>query len=208
MAEEPARRPGGRSARIRAAVLDATLAELADGGYDQLTVEAVAARSGVHKATLYRRWGGIDGLIADVLARSGEEPWKVPDTGSLRGDLHAITEMIYSGFTDPERGAVPRNLIVAALRSSQAAEALTTFFETQHALAAEVVARAVRRGEVPEGTDLVDVVRTACAPLYYRLFVTGEPLDEVAAQRAAEAALAAARAGAFVPQGAAAPPHL
>ncbi|MEV8636949.1 TetR/AcrR family transcriptional regulator [Streptosporangium sp. NPDC051023] len=200
MSEESIRRPGGRSARVRAAVLDATLAELADGGYDQLTVEAIVARSGVHKATLYRRWGGIDGLIADVLSRSVEQPWQVPDTGSLGGDLHAITRLIYEGFTDPEQGAIPRNLIVAALRSSQAAQALTGFFETQHGLAAEVVSRAVRRGEVPEGTDAVDVVRTACAPLYYRLFVTGEPLEEEAAGRAAEAALAAARAGAFLPR--------
>ncbi|GAA3066863.1 TetR/AcrR family transcriptional regulator [Streptosporangium carneum] len=198
MSDEPIRRPGGRSARIRTAVLDATLAELADVGYDRLTVEAIAARSGVHKATLYRRWGGVDGLIADVLVRSAEQPWQVPDTGSLRDDLHAITRVIYMGFTDPEHGAVPRNLIVAALRSSQAARALTGFFETQHGLAAEVVTRAVRRGEAPEGTDAVDVVRTACAPLYYRLFVTGEPLEEVAAHRAAEAALAAAQAGAFV----------
>ncbi|MFF5208232.1 TetR/AcrR family transcriptional regulator [Streptosporangium sp. NPDC000396] len=195
---EPLRRPGGRSARVRTAALDATLAELADRGYDELTVEAVATRSGVHKATLYRRWGGVDGLIADVLSRSAEQPWQVPETGSLRGDLHAITRAVYTGFADPQEGAAPRALIVAALRSPQAAGALTRFFEARQVSAAEVVVRAVARGELPEGTDAVDVVRTACAPLYYRLFVTGEPFDETAAHRAAETALAAARAGVFV----------
>jgi AcrR family transcriptional regulator len=188
-------------------VLDATLAELSGKGYDQLTVEAVAARSGVHKATLYRRWGGVDGLVADVLSRAAEEPWQVPDTGSLRGDLREITRVVHTGFTDPEHGSTPRNLIVAALRSPQAAEALTAFFESRHELAAEVVVRAVARGEAPEGTDAVDVVRTACAPLYYRLFVTGEPLDEAAARRAAEAALAAARTGALVSPGPAVEPE-
>ncbi|GAA3441130.1 TetR/AcrR family transcriptional regulator [Planomonospora venezuelensis] len=199
MTEAPIRRPGGRSARVRAAVLDATLAELTGEGYDGLTAESVADRSGVHKATLYRRWGGVDGLVADVLSRAAGQPWQVPDTGSLRDDLHAITQAVRAGFTDPDGGAAPRNLILAALRSPQGREALTGLFEARHGLAAGVVTRAVARGEVPEGTDAVDVVRATCAPLYYRLFVTGEPLDGPAARRAAEVALAAARAGAFAP---------
>ncbi|GIH79373.1 TetR/AcrR family transcriptional regulator [Planobispora longispora] len=200
MSETPIKRPGGRSARVRAAVLDATLAELTGRGYDGLTVEAVAVRSGVHKATLYRRWGGVDGLVADVLSRSAGQPWQVPDTGSLRDDLRAITHEVYAGFTDPGHGVTPRNVILAALRSPQGRQALTAFFEARHGQAAAVVTRSVARGETPDGTDGADVVRTACAPLYYRLFVTGEPLDEPAAHRAAEAALAAARAGVFVPR--------
>nr|BFE82015.1 hypothetical protein GCM10020093_046160 [Planobispora longispora] len=107
VSETPIKRPGGRSARVRAAVLDATLAELTGRGYDGLTVEAVAVRSGVHKATLYRRWGGVDGLVADVLSRSAGQPWQVPDTGSLRDDLRAITHEVYAGFTDPGHGVTP-----------------------------------------------------------------------------------------------------
>src|SRR5690349_18554003 len=83
----PGRRPGGRTARVREAVLDATLAELAGRGYAGLTVEGVAARSGVHKTTVYRRWGGVEGLIADALDRGSRLPWPVPDTGTVRGDL-------------------------------------------------------------------------------------------------------------------------
>ncbi len=90
----PTARPGGRTARIRAQVLDAVRAELGEHGYDGLTPEAVAARAGVHRATVYRRWGDVGGLLADVLDAAGDDGWEPPDTGSLEGDLTALNEEI------------------------------------------------------------------------------------------------------------------
>ena len=180
-------------------MVEAVLAELTDTGYDELTVEAVAARSGVHKATLYRRWGGVDGLVAEALASSAEAHWPVPDTGSLAGDLREITRAVLVGFTDPRLGRTATALINAALRSTPGARALAAFFTARLTQAAAVVARAVERGELPPGVDSVEVVRVATAPLYYRLFITGEPLDQGAADRAAAAAVAAAVAGVFDP---------
>ncbi|MER7669388.1 TetR/AcrR family transcriptional regulator [Kitasatospora sp. NPDC096128] len=193
----PTSRPGGRSARVRADVVAATLAEVTEKGYDGLTAEAVAARSGVHKATLYRRWGGVDGLVADALTASADQPWPLPDTGDLQGDLRRITQEVFSVFTDPERGSTPTALISAAQRSDTGAAALRDFFEARHRQAAEVAERAVARGELPAGTEGAEVIRAATAPLYYRLFVTGEPLDARTAERAADAATLAARAGLF-----------
>ncbi|GGV31258.1 TetR family transcriptional regulator [Actinomadura cremea] len=191
-------RPGGRTARVRDAVRRATLAELAEHGYRGLSVEAVAARSAVHKTTVYRRWGDADGLVADALEIAAAEPWPVPDTGTLDGDLRAIARLVRDGFADPEEGPVSRAFVLAAGQSGTAAGALHDFFARRHEQAAAVVERAAARGEVPPGTDAAEVVRTAVAPLYYRLFVTGEPLDRAAADRAAAVACAAARAGALV----------
>ncbi|QFG26703.1 TetR/AcrR family transcriptional regulator [Actinomadura sp. WMMB 499] len=191
-------RPGGRTARVRDAVRRATLAELAGHGYRGLSVEAVAARSGVHKTTVYRRWGDADGLVADALEIAAAEPWPVPDTGTLEGDLRGIARLVHDGFADPGEGPVARAFVLAAGQSGAAAGALHRFFARRHADAAAVVDRAAARGEVPPGTDAAEVVRLAVAPLYYRLFVTGEPLDEAAADRAAAAACTAARAGALV----------
>ncbi|WP_316526763.1 TetR/AcrR family transcriptional regulator [Kitasatospora brasiliensis] len=195
----PTPRPGGRSARVRAEVVAATLAEVTEKGYDHLTVEAVATRSGVHKATLYRRWGGVDGLVADALAASADQPWPLPDTGDLRQDLRRITREVFEVFTDPELGSTPTALISAAQRSDAGAGALRAFFAARHRQAAEVAERAVARGELPAGTDGTEVVRAATAPLYYRLFVSGEPLDALTAERAADAAALAARSGLFTP---------
>ncbi|MEV7187084.1 TetR/AcrR family transcriptional regulator [Kitasatospora sp. NPDC093102] len=195
----PTPRPGGRSARVRAEVVAATLAEITEKGYDGLTVEAVAARAGVHKATLYRRWGGVDGLVADALTASADQAWPLPDTGDLQQDLRRITREVFSVFTDPELGPTPTALIFAAQRSDAGAAALRAFFAARHRQAAEVVERAAARGELPAGTDSAEVVRAAVAPLYYRLFVSDDPLDARTAERAADAAALAARTGLFAP---------
>ncbi|MFI1386544.1 TetR/AcrR family transcriptional regulator [Embleya sp. NPDC020886] len=191
-------RPGGRTARTRDAVRLATLAELADKGFDGLTVEAVAARSGVHKTTVYRRWRNAAGLAADALDSAAEEPWPLPDTGTVQGDLRAIAAMVVSGFEDPDRGPTARALVAAAVYEPTTAEALHGFLLGRLGQAEQVVERAVTRGELPVGTDAGEVVRTAVGSLYYRLFITHEPVDAGQARRAADAAVAAARAGVFV----------
>jgi len=194
-------RPGGRSARVRAAVRDATLAELTDKGYAGLTVEGVAARSGVHKTTVYRRWTSVRGLIADALELASGEPWPVPDTGTVQGDLRALARLVVTGFTDPVEGPVSTAFVSAAAQDAGAARALHAFFMARHEQSAGLVTRAVARGELPAGVDPAEVVRIAVAPLYYRLFISREPVDGAVADRAADAALAAARAGVLSPPG-------
>src|SRR5689334_17894869 len=83
-------RPGGRTARTRAAVLAAARDELEAGGYAGLTLEKVAARSGVHLATLYRRWRTVEGLVVDLLGELGKTEIPIPDTGSFKDDLRAL----------------------------------------------------------------------------------------------------------------------
>jgi AcrR family transcriptional regulator len=158
----------------------------------------VASRSGVHRATVYRRWRNAAGLAADALDLASGEPWPVPDTGDVRGDLRELTSMVVEHFNDPQAGAVSRAIVSAAVHDPVTGRALHDFLTGRHRQAAPVVTRAVERGELPEGTDAEEVVRAAIAPLYYRLFISGEPADAATAVRAADAALAAARTGAFV----------
>ncbi|WP_443058018.1 TetR/AcrR family transcriptional regulator C-terminal ligand-binding domain-containing protein [Streptomyces sp. KLMMK] len=190
-------RPGGRTARTRAAVRDAVLAGLVEYGYPGLTVEYVAEQSGVHKTTLYRRWGGVEGLVADALDLAGEDTWTPPDTGTLRGDLRALAQQVVDTFGDPAAGAAPAAFIAAAFQSERAAEALRAFYAERFARCAPLVERAAARGEVPAGTDHGSLARAVSAPLFFRLFITREPLDDTVAGQAADAALAAARAGVF-----------
>lgn len=194
------RRPGGRTARTRAAVRDAVLTGLAEHGYPALTVEYVAEHSGVHKTTLYRRWGGIEGMLADALALAGEDRWTAPDTGGLGGDLRALAHEVTEAFADPAQAAAPTAFVAAAFQSPRAAESLRAFYEERFRRCETVVERAVARGEAPAGTDAGAVVRAVSAPLFLRLFVTREPVDAAVADQAADTVLAAVRAGAFVPR--------
>jgi AcrR family transcriptional regulator len=185
-------RPGGRTARNRAAVRDAVLAELAEHGYAGLTVEAVAARSGVHRATVYRRWGGVDGLVADALTLADEDDWTPPDTGSFDDDLRELTREVVATF-----GPAQTAFVAAAFQADRAAAALHAFYAERHRRADEVVTRAIARGEVPEGTDAGAVVKAAVAPFFYRAVITGEHVTADLADQSAAAVAHAARAGVY-----------
>src|SRR5262249_60890107 len=80
-------RLGGRGPKVRAAVLAATLAELADKGYAALTVDGIARRAGIHKTTIYRRWKDRESLVADGLGEHIAMDFPIPDTRSGETDL-------------------------------------------------------------------------------------------------------------------------
>src|SRR4029453_1831526 len=82
-------RPGGRTARTRAAVFEAALDELAERGWDQVRVETIAARARVHKTTVYRRWGSKDRLVAEALEAAADSRIQVPDRGDVGQELRA-----------------------------------------------------------------------------------------------------------------------
>ncbi|WP_374115701.1 TetR/AcrR family transcriptional regulator [Streptomyces sp. NK15101] len=191
-------RPGGRTAKVRRAVLDATLEALAATGFHALNMDRIAAGAGVGKTTVYRRWGSPVGLVTDLLHDMAEQSLPASDTGSLAGDLRANAELVRATLADPRMGAVFRAVIAAAACDEECARALAGFYRTRLAEWAPVVAKGTARGEIPAGTDPVELLRAVSAPLYYRFAVTREELDAAVAERAVTAALAAARDGVFV----------
>ncbi len=190
-------RPGGRTAKVRAAVLQATQDELVERGFDGLSMDQVAARAGVGKTTVYRRWGTTARLVTDLMTELAEQSSPPPGTGGIDGDLRANALSVLGAINDPRLGATFQAVIAAATCDEEAAAALRAFYTRRIAEWAKVVDAAVDRGELPTGTDGPELIRAVSAPLYYRLVVTREPVDEVIAERAASRALAAARAGAF-----------
>lgn len=186
-----ATRPGGRTARTRERALEATAAVLLEQGYDALTIDAVAARSGVHRTTVYRRWRDTGGLLADALDAARERPWTPPDTGSLLGDLTEINREVVAALT--EEPSITRALIAASFRSPAAARALRSFWEDRYAAAAVVVDRAVSRGEVPARVDARTVLVASCGPVFYELaLLRSAASDDVADRYARMGAVAAA----------------
>ncbi|MGW5388143.1 TetR/AcrR family transcriptional regulator [Nocardia sp. NPDC003963] len=191
-------RPGGRTARVRTAVLEAAGDLLAENGFAHLDLAEVAARAEVGKTTVYRRWRTPTGLIADLLADMAEQSLPRAETGSLLGDLTADARLVAKTLTDPRQGRLFRAVIAAATCDENTAAALRRFYDVRLAEWAPCITEAVTRGEVPAGTDARAVLSAVAGPLYYRLLASGDPIDEHAARTAAESAAAAAAAGTFV----------
>ncbi|MEV4107331.1 TetR/AcrR family transcriptional regulator [Nonomuraea sp. NPDC049695] len=191
-------RPGGRTARVRAAVMEATQDELVEHGFHGLTMDQVAARAGVGKTTVYRRWGSRAGLVTDLMTELANQSTPHADTGDVEEDLRANALSVLGAITDGRLGATFQAVIAAATCDEQAAGALRVFYLRRIEEWAGVVDLAVKRGELPEGTDGGEVIRAISAPLYYRLVVTREPVTREDAERSVSRTLTAARAGAFV----------
>jgi AcrR family transcriptional regulator len=173
----PEARPGGRSARVREAVLSATTAVLAEGGYERLSIETVAGRAGVHKTTVYRRWPTRAQLVVDALQERSERNVPVPDTGTFAGDLDALARSVVANIGSPEGAAMTRTIVAAGLSTAEVAESATRFWAERLALTGVIVERAIARGELPPDTDGNLVIETLIGPLYVRLLLTGEPID-------------------------------
>src|SRR5688572_4964508 len=123
-----AQRPGGRSARVRTAVLAATLELLVETGYDGLSVDAVAARACVHKTTVYRRWPTKAALVAAAATDRSEQLVPVPDTGSLVGDLTALGRSVADNVSSELGGGLARTIVAAAAASEEVAQVHREFW--------------------------------------------------------------------------------
>ncbi|MFI0258895.1 TetR/AcrR family transcriptional regulator [Streptomyces sp. NPDC017056] len=189
-------RPGGRTARTRQAVLEAVFDELGEGGYAALTMERIAQRSGVHVATIYRRWRSVEGLVCELMTDlSAEVP--LPDTGTLAGDLRALARAIAAFYSEPRYRGLLEAVVSAAAREPAAADVLREFFDDRLRLAGRMVHRAVDRGELPAEADADAIMAALGAPFYYRLLISRRPVDLRLADCAADAAWTAALAGVF-----------
>ncbi|WP_204290977.1 TetR/AcrR family transcriptional regulator [Micromonospora gifhornensis] len=175
-------------------MLDAALAQLVQHGYDSLSIDVVAERSGVHRTTVYRRWRDVGGLLADVLHEASVDAWRPPDTGSLEGDLVEVNQEVHGALTgDPVTVA----LIAASFRSGQAATALRAFWTDRYDRCTDIVRRAVDRGEIPAGIDARRLLIAATAPLYHELVLLRSAPDPRLPEQVARSAATAARAGAY-----------
>ncbi|MEV8376402.1 TetR/AcrR family transcriptional regulator [Kribbella sp. NPDC056861] len=165
-----------RDPRRDEAILGATRELLSEKGYAQLSIEAVAARSGTAKSSIYRRWDGKEQLVVAALQAHVEHDGPAPATGSLRGDLLVHCRRLADNLTRLDRRLV-LGLAEAKAVDPGLAESLDQQFPGLVRLTPTVAHDAIERGELPLGstTDLADEIATA---LLLSRFLHGAPLDE------------------------------
>jgi AcrR family transcriptional regulator len=182
--------PGGRGATRETAILQATIELLAESGYDQLTIDAVAARARCSKATIYRRWPDKAALVITAVRRHpGQPATAAPDTGSLRSDLQAALQAMRSGLSGQD-AALILGLLSAMHRDPELAGAVREqVLHAKRDVFGAVIARAAARGDLPTTTDSALLAEISSAVLFSRLLVTGEPLDDAFTQHLIDAVL-------------------
>jgi AcrR family transcriptional regulator len=186
----PRKRPGGRSARIRAAVLDATLRVLVQHGYAGLRLDDVAAEAGVHKTTVYRRWGSREALVIDATLHFSEQHIPVPDTGNVRDDLMALTAEFVGAAESGWGRAIMNALLAAAATEPGMADLSHEVWDRRLSIVKEVVVRGKARGELPSDVTPHDVLELIFGPVYGRLFIWNLPVSKRDIHRIVDTTLA------------------
>ena len=176
-------RPGrprneGCDRAIEAAALDLLVEE----GFAGMSIEGVAARAGVGKATIYRRWPTKEDLVLDAVVRKCREHVVSPDTGSVRADVLEMLQALIRKFQ--RDGLVMRAFAAEQSHHPQLGRAFRSMFLAERRAAMRgILERGVARGELPADSDLDLLVDVGSALMWHRFAITDSPLDDDLPQR-------------------------
>lgn len=188
-----------RSERVHRAILRATNELLAERGFADLTMDDVAERAGVSKATIYRRWPSKGTLVfeafgADFLARQ-----TVPDTGNLKDDLMTRMRRWVRIVNGTVTGRTLKALLAEIQRDDELAVLWRDYFtKPVRQVAKAVVERAVERGEISQRTDPDVLLDLLYGPMYHRLLQGHLPLNDRFVQAIVNTVLAGIQPGARI----------
>jgi AcrR family transcriptional regulator len=197
------RKPDSRAERSRRAILDATLELLGEeGDVRSLTVEAVAARSGVAKTTIYRRWRdkwelALDAVMIDMLPR-----FKNPvDVGDTRKELITFVDSVVNIWASRPYGPAMQALVSEiSTQPELAREYRERVVDPRRDQLAPVIERGIQRGDLRPDTDVRLVHEFLVGPILYRLLLSGGPLDRKLGTRLVDAILEGFKPAANAPR--------
>ena len=171
----PVRECDPRIERTRRVVLEAALALLAERGYGELTIEAVAAESGVAKSTIYRHWPSRVELVNDAFLELNPA-LPVPPEGDVRERLVVVLEDLAQTIADSAWSACLPTLIEAAEREPAARQLHARLCNAGRQALADLLAEGVRNGELPADLDTQLIAEALAGPIILRRLMTGDPL--------------------------------
>jgi AcrR family transcriptional regulator len=184
---EPAPRGRPRDPVLETEILESALKLVAERGYENVSMEAVAAACGAGRASLYRRWPSKGAMIAEALRRSHREI-HLEDTGSLRGDLlTCLREMVAD---EGRTGDLMAGLINAMRGEPELAEELrAALVESRREAAREWTERCIEQGQLRKGVDPELIGEIVPALISFRTLVSGGELDDGFCERVVDGVL-------------------
>jgi AcrR family transcriptional regulator len=190
-ADRARRQPGRpRNAEYDKNILDAARQILVEQGYAGFTIDGVAARSGVSRPTIYRRWPSKAALAIAVINQD-LAVITTPDTGSLRDDLRAFQHERLARMNRPAYRPIIAGLVSDSTRDSVLAEGFLVAYQPRREAMAAALQRAIERGELRPGVDFELVNDLLLGPLFIRSVVRGEQLEPKLVDETVDAVLAA-----------------
>jgi AcrR family transcriptional regulator len=161
---------------------------LAEKGFAGATVEAIASRAGVGKATIYRRWPTREALLLDVTSADLPEV-PTPDTGDLREDLRLVFTALAEQIRTAGPAAYLSDLIGESSRNPAMRKDFQAMIQQRRSLCAEIVAQARKRGEVRKSVDPDLVLDLISGSIFYRKLFSEADADTAYVERAIDAVL-------------------
>ncbi len=181
--EVPRRAGRPRSEEADHAILDAALDALVEDGYAGMSIEGIAARAGVGKATIYRRWPGKAEMLVDALSLRACFDVPLVDTGDLRADLLTILRAVHVNMRGLA-GPVMAAFAAEKLRYPELREEFDRVFVSERrAHLRRLVGAAVERGDLPADTDVELLAEAGPALLWHALTVRNDPGDDTLPDR-------------------------
>jgi AcrR family transcriptional regulator len=191
--QQQVRRPGRpRDERADEAILDAALELMNELGYGRLTIDGVAARAGVTRPTIYRRWPSKQALVVAALLVAPRIQVPDTDTGTVRGDLIAILRHQVALMNREENRRVTAGLVADLASDPELSEKyVNQYLVPRRAAVWQVLQRGVDRGELAADTDFALAYELLMGPLFVRSVIWGLHLGRDVAEKLADVVLAA-----------------
>jgi len=173
-----ARHPGRpRCEHARQAIIKSTLQLLDADGFSSLSIEGIAARAGVGKATIYRWWPNKAALVAEAFLNTIEKHAEFPDTGSIREDIRIQMRHLAKVLLG-RRGRIQMSLIMGGQEDPELLEAYRArFLEPRRKVAREIIRRAARRGELRADIDPDLALDALYAPILQRVLIKHQSIN-------------------------------
>jgi AcrR family transcriptional regulator len=184
-----AARPIGRPREARAdrAIISAALELMAEHGVQSLRVEDVARHAGVGKATIYRRYRSKEQLVTEAIGALVNREIEIPDSGSTREDLLVLMREAVELYSGTLAAKLMPGIVDEMSRNGElAAIARDRFLTRRRAGLRAVFERGIERGDLRRDLDVEFALDVLAGPLFYRLLITGGPIDERLAQAVVE----------------------
>ena len=179
-----------RSAQIDAAVIAATGKLLAERGYTATSIETIARRAGVGKATIYRRWRSKEELVVELLSHVAAGVAPVPDLGDTRSELLRLVSEAIEHLKRTPTGGIIQGLASELSRNPKLSRLVRErVISLRRAEVGKVLKRGIARGDLRADTDAEIAHELLIGPAYYHLLLGGKQLDEQFAERIVDAFL-------------------